>query len=150
MILLSLRHGGPTSDRRPERKFGGGAGVRVMSAVDRRFLLLTIILALIGGPARAQNLDQGKSGATLFAATCADCHHSSRGLAKGRLSWTLSHFLQQHYTSSAASAQTLTAYLQSVDTPPAKPQSAAGKSRPTAPAASAPSSLRPPAAVPKR
>src|SRR5258708_23656162 len=95
-----------------------------MSAVGRAMLLLIIIAAaLTGAPVRAQeNLDQGMSGAKLFAATCADCHKSARGLAKGRLSFTLSYFLRQHYTSSSASAQTLTAYLQSVDTPPAKTQ----------------------------
>jgi hypothetical protein len=71
------------------------------------------------------------------------------GLARDRFSWTLSHFLQQHYTSSPASAQALTAYLQSVDAPRAKPQSAARKSRSPATSASAPS-LRPPAPVPAR
>jgi len=34
---------------------------------------------------------------------------------KDRFNWTLSNFLQQHYTSSSASAQALTAYLQAVD-----------------------------------
>ena len=82
--------------------------------------------------ARAENIDQDKdkSGPKLFAASCADCHRSARGLAKGRLSIMLSYYLQQHYTSSSATAQTLTAYLQSVDTPPrSKPQP--GKSQPS-------------------
>jgi hypothetical protein len=78
--------------------------------------------------ARAQeNLDHGQSGSKLFAASCVQCHKSARGLAKGRMSFTLSYYLRQHYTSSSASAQTLTAYLQSVDTPPAKAKRAAGK-----------------------
>ena len=110
---------------------------------------LIIIAALTGGTAQAQDLDQDKPGAKLFAANCADCHRSPRGLAKDRFSWTLSHFLQQHYTSSPASAQALIAYLQSVDAPRAKPQSAARKSLPPATSASAPS-LRPPAPVPAR
>jgi mono/diheme cytochrome c family protein len=80
--------------------------------------------------ARAQeNLDRDKSGAKLFAASCVQCHKSARGLAKGRMSFTLSYYLRQHYTSSSASADTLTAYLQSVDTPPAKAKRAAGKTQ---------------------
>jgi len=104
--------------------------------------LIIFIVALTAAPARAQGLDEGKSGATLFAATCADCHRSPRGLAKGSFSWTLSNFLQQHYTSSPTSAQVLTAYLQSVDAPRTRPQ-------PRLPAASASTSaLRPPAPIP--
>jgi hypothetical protein len=121
-------------------------------AVGRRLpSLITVIIiigTLMGGPARAQNLDQDKSGAKLFADTCAKCHRSPRGLAKDRFSWTLSYFLQQHYTSSTASARALTAYLQSVDAPRAKPQRAARKSQPMSRGASAP--LRPPAPVPGR
>jgi hypothetical protein len=90
-------------------------------------------LALTPTGARAENIDQDKdkSGPKLFAASCADCHRSARGLAKGRLSIMLSYYLQQHYTSSSATAQTLTAYLQSVDTPP-RSKSQPGKSQSTA------------------
>jgi hypothetical protein len=116
-----------------------------MSACGGRLpSLIIIIAALTSGPVRAENLDEGKSGATLFTATCASCHRSARGLTKNRLSWTLSYFLQQHYTSGAASAQVLTAYLQSVDAPRGKPQA-----RPPATSAPAPG-LRPPAPVPVR
>ena len=118
-----------------------------------------VIVALTGAPAPAQNLDQNMSGAKLFAATCSDCHRSARGLAKGRLSFTLSWYLRQHYTSSAASAATLTAYLQSLDTPPrGKSKQVARKSTTTAGATSRPlhspsasaSGPRPPASVPDR
>src|SRR5262245_34167911 len=117
-----------------------------MSACGRRLPSLVIIVAaLASGPVRAEDLDAGKSGATLFTATCADCHRSPRGLAKNRFSFVLSSFLQQHYTSSASSAQVLTAYLQSVDAPRGKPQP-----RPSSASALPPSSLRPPAPVPIR
>src|SRR5690349_19809026 len=86
------------------------------SMVRRGLLSLAIVVALTGRRAQSEDLDQGKSGATLFAVNCAQCHRSPRGLAKDRFSWTLSRFLQQHYTSGSASAQTLTAFLQSVDT----------------------------------
>jgi hypothetical protein len=84
--------------------------------------VLALLAMLFMAPdARAQeNLDRNLTGPKLFATSCATCHKSARGLAKGRMSLTLSYYLRQHYTSSAASAQTLTAYLQSVDTPPAK------------------------------
>ena len=86
------------------------------------------LLVLLAADARAQeNLDRGKSGPKLFAASCVQCHKSARGLAKGRLSFTLSYFLRQHYTSGAETAQILTSYLQSVDTPPTKLERAAGK-----------------------
>jgi len=78
-------------------------------------LFTVVIAALAGGLAKAQNLDQGKSGAQLFATNCMDCHHSPKGLARDSLSWTLSSFLQQHYTTSPASVGALTAYLRSVD-----------------------------------
>ncbi|MPZ38810.1 MAG: cytochrome C [Rhizobiales bacterium] len=108
---------------------------------------------------RAQNLDQDKSGAKLFAGSCVQCHRSARGLAKGRMSFTLSHFLRQHYTSSAASAQTLTTYLQSVDTPPpGKAKRRAGKVQATSATTSRMPTgsirderpMRPPAKVPGR
>ena len=123
---------------------------------------VALLIVLVTGTAGAcqENLDRDKSGAKLFAATCQECHKSARGLAKGRLSFTLSYYLRQHYTSSAASAQALTAYLQSLDTPPAK-----GKAKAKASTAKSPpkdktttgtikstndGAPRPPASVPRR
>jgi mono/diheme cytochrome c family protein len=120
-----------------------------MLAVSRALPSLIIIGALTVGPARGQNLDQDKSGAKLFATNCTDCHRSPRGLAKDRFSWTLSSFLQQHYTASPTSAHALTAYLQSVDTPRAKPQPAARTSQPPGASGTVPPP-RPPAPVPAR
>jgi mono/diheme cytochrome c family protein len=90
------------------------------------------LLLLIGMSAtRAEDLDAGKSGARLFADSCATCHRSPRGLAKGRFRLTLYLFLQQHYTSSADAASALSTYLQSVDTSAGKPaQSGARVRRP--------------------
>ena len=107
--------------------------MRAISLVGLRPLSFIIILALAGGPTRAQvqGLDEGKSGAKLFTTICVDCHRSPRGLAKDRVSWTLSYFLRQHYTSSTASADALTAYLKAIDAPNAKPTPAASKAQPT-------------------
>ena len=121
--------------------------VRVTSASGARFLsfiVIVIVATLTSEPVRAENLDQGKSGATLFTTTCASCHRSPRGLAKNRYSWTLSSFLRLHYTSNAGSAQLLTAYLQSVDAPRGKTQP-----RPPVRSAAAPL-LRPPAPLSAR
>ena len=119
-------------------------------------LALLIVLVTVTAGACQENLDRDKSGAKLFAATCAECHKSPRGLAKGRLSFTLSYYLRQHYTSSAASAQVLTAYLQTLDTPPAKAKGRTAKSAPKDKTTTGTvkstndGALRPPAAIPKR
>ena len=104
-----------------------------MSAIGYLLAFSAVFGAAMSGMAvdvRAQeNLDRDQSGPKLFAASCVQCHKSARGLAKGRMSFTLSYYLRQHYTSSSASADTLTAYLQSVDTPPAKAKAGAKKSQ---------------------
>ena len=81
----------------------------------RSLLVLGAISVLIGAGAHAQNIDQGKPAAKLFADSCATCHRSARGLAKGRFRLTLYLFLQQHYASNSSSAWALTSYLESVD-----------------------------------
>jgi hypothetical protein len=117
-----------------------------MSAIGRGLLSLMIVVALMGGVALSEDLDQGKSGAKLFAANCAHCHRSPRGLAKDRFSWTLSRFLQQHYTSGSASAEALTAFLQAADTRVGS-QPTVRNTRPSG-TTSSESVLRPPAPVP--
>ena len=101
-----------------------------MPVLVRSLAPLVIIIATTVAPAGAQeDLGQHKTGAQLFAADCATCHRSPRGLAKGQFTLTLWYFLRQHYTSGDASAQKLTAYLESMDTPRSKPQSATHMSR---------------------
>lgn len=113
-----------------------------------RFLALGTISLLIGGAAQAQNLDQGKSPAKLFADGCASCHHSARGLAKGRFRLTLFMFLQDHYATNSSSAWALTSYLESVDSPQrGKPRDSAAKPSPSA-SRSSRSAIRPPGSVP--
>ena len=115
----------------------------LLQKIGRVLLALGAIAVLSGGVARAENLDQGKSAARLFADSCVTCHRSPRGLAKGRFSLTLYMFLQQHYVSNASAAKELTAYLQAADSPSPDRRSAATKRSPAAGA-----SPRPPAAVP--
>ncbi|WP_433996320.1 cytochrome C [Bradyrhizobium jicamae] len=111
--------------------------------LGRTLVALGIIALLAGTAVRAQNLDQGKSGAKLFADSCTACHRSPRGLAKGRFKLTLYLFLKEHYSSGPDTASALASYLESVDAgqrgaarEPAKP----GRR----------SSVRPPAPVPGR
>ena len=121
---------------------------RLAALLGRGLLVLGVTAMLATGPARAENLDQGKSGPRLFADSCATCHHSARGLAKGRISLTLFLYLREHYATNSSTAWELTSYLESVDGAPR------GRSRSAAAAKTAPSTLpaqsppRPPASVP--
>ena len=98
-----------------------------------------------GGPAQAQNIDEGKTAPRLFADSCVNCHRSASGLAKGRFRPTLFLFLQDHYTASMGAAWELSAYLAEVDTPP-KGRSKKTAANSTASAKGSPK--RPPAPVP--
>jgi hypothetical protein len=116
-----------------------------MQTAGCAFLLLAAIAMQAGGVAYAQNLDQGKSAQKLFADSCATCHRSPRGLAKGRFRLTLYFFLQKHYSSGSDTAWALTNYLESVDTP----QRGKSKGAPST-ARRSRAGLRPPATVPER
>jgi mono/diheme cytochrome c family protein len=111
-------------------------------------LVLAAMVALGGSVAVAQNLDQGKPAPKLFAESCAACHRSPRGLAKGRFRLTLYMFLQKHYVSGSGSAWALASYLESVDS--AKRDQARGAKRPASTTGAGRSSFRPPASVPAR
>src|SRR5246127_1445469 len=141
------------------------AEITVLQGFWRGVLALGLTVAvavLAGAAARAENLDQGKSGPKLFADTCAACHRSARGLAKGRFSFTLYLYLQKHYASNSSSAWALTSYLESVDAAKRTPARAAAPTRaaPASPSPSSPSpssstwsprsALRPPASIPNR
>jgi hypothetical protein len=130
----------------------GGYDLRgVMATILRGRILFALgVAAVLGGAARAENLDAGKSGARLFADSCATCHRSAKGLTKGRFRLTLYFFLQQHYASNSSSAWELSSYLESVDDR-ARPKSRAAASKRSPPAAPRSGSLfRPPAPVPQR
>jgi mono/diheme cytochrome c family protein len=113
----------------------------------RSWLAIGIISVLAGGVAHAQNLDEGKSVTRLFADSCATCHRSARGLAKGRFSLTLFLFLQKHYASNSSSAWALTSYLESVDSVQ-RGRSRAAAAKPSPPTRTSQSPIRPPASVP--
>jgi hypothetical protein len=142
-------------DRDAGRGWKGGSGMRSASerALPRKLwfrpLALGAISLLIGSAAHGQNLDQGKSPAKLFADSCATCHHSTRGLTKGRFRLTLFLFLQDHYSSNSSSAWALASYLESVDSP--RRGKSGDKTAKPSPAAShsSRSAFRPPGSVPE-
>jgi mono/diheme cytochrome c family protein len=123
--------------------------LKSLQELGRILAALGIIAVLTGTAANAQNLDQGKSASKLFADSCATCHRSARGLAKGRFNFTLYLFLKEHYASNPDTASALASYLDSVDSNQRGPSRAAARSaRPAA--GTSRSSLRPPMPVPGR
>jgi hypothetical protein len=89
--------------------------------------LVGAVAVISAGPTLGQtNIDQGKPASELFANYCAVCHKSTRGLANGRSSLTLSLFLREHYAASSQQAAALAAYVISAggNAPAAKPERA--------------------------
>ena len=80
-----------------------GRGVRL------RFGFLAFAFASSAGA--QENLDQGKTGAQLYASACATCHKSPQSIPKTKWFFGLESFLREHYTSSRESAAILAAYL---------------------------------------
>ena len=93
--------------------FGELSVVRRRASVIGIGLAMALVLALVMVPgARAQtNIDRGKPPSELFANYCAVCHKTTRGLATGRNSLTLSLFLREHYATSREQAAALAAYV---------------------------------------
>jgi hypothetical protein len=91
-----------------------------------RLASVAAVVVICAGSALGQtNIDQGKPASELFANYCAVCHKSTRGLANGRNSLTLSLFLREHYAASSQQAAALAAYVISAGgNAPAKPERA--------------------------
>src|SRR5215469_5632212 len=98
---------------------------RLMPVIGLASVVAVIVMS--GEPTMSQtNIDQGKPASELFANYCAVCHKSTRGLANGRNSLTLSLFLREHYAASSQQAAALAAYVISAggNAPAAKPERA--------------------------
>src|SRR4051794_41833726 len=80
-----------------------------------RALSLATVMLLIGGlaaaPARAQNLEAGKTPSQIFSGACTACHKGARGLLRTVAPGSLPGFLRQHYTTSSEMAGVLASYL---------------------------------------
>lgn len=98
-----------------------------MRGISRGLVLATgawaLVLAGAGAGVAQENLDQGKSGAQLYAADCAICHKAPQKLDLGRAGglFGLDSFLREHYTASRESAAAISAYLKGIhrEAPPA-------------------------------
>jgi hypothetical protein len=127
---------------------------KLAAMLARGLLALGLAAMPAVGAARAENLDQGKSGPRLFADSCATCHRSARGLAKGRISLTLFMYLREHYATNSSTAWELTSYLESVDNPPRGRSRSAAAAKPSPSTSTSTSQVqsapRPPASVPQR
>jgi hypothetical protein len=89
------------------RGFGLGLGFPGLGFAGLGFLAF----AFASAAAAQGNLDQGKSGAQLYASACATCHKSPPSLSNSRWFFGLESFLREHYTSSPESAALLATYL---------------------------------------
>jgi hypothetical protein len=78
-----------------------------------RALVAGAVVLTLGGAAVAQeNLEQGKTGAQLYASDCAVCHKSAQALIKE--GYPTEAFLRVHYTSGREMAGALFTYLRGV------------------------------------
>ena len=116
----------------------------------RRGLVVGAVFLLMGAAAHAQNLDQGKSAKQLFSDSCATCHRSARGLAKGRFRLTLFLYLKDHYASDSGAAWELTSYLESLEGPRRARSKTAAANLPSSAASTSRFPIRPPMPVPQR
>ena len=83
-----------------------------------RAVAVGALVVLAGTAASAQeNLEQGKSGAQLFATDCAICHKSPQALVKD--GYPTEGFLRVHYASSREMAAAVSAYLRGIARPEA-------------------------------
>ena len=98
---------------------------RLMPVIGLASVVAVIVMS--AEPTLSQtNIDQGKPASELFANYCAVCHKSTRGLANGRNSLSLSLFLREHYATSGQQAAALAAYVIGAggNAPAAKPERA--------------------------
>lgn len=82
-----------------------------MSGSGVRLGFSSLALALASSAGAQGNLDQGKTGAQLYASACATCHKSVQSVSRTKWFFGLESFLREHYTSSSESAAILAAYL---------------------------------------
>jgi hypothetical protein len=85
--------------------------VVTMSGSGVRLGFSSLALALASSAGAQGNLDQGKTGAQLYASACATCHKSVQSVSRTKWFFGLESFLREHYTSSSESAAILAAYL---------------------------------------
>lgn len=94
-----------------------------------RLAICIVALAFAGSASAQENLDQGKSGAQLYASDCAICHKSPGALGKAGGLFGMESFLRQHYTASRESAAAIANYLKGQSEGPVGPAKKAGNKK---------------------
>src|SRR5947209_5797162 len=112
---------------------GSAAKRRAVPVVAARAALAAFGILVLGAPARAENLDAGKSPAALFASNCSACHRSPKGLAKDSSPRAIADFLRQHYTTGPETAAQLAAYLAGAGADPQRTKQGREAERPGRP-----------------
>ena len=80
-----------------------------------RLTVSSLALCVVTSAAAQSSLDKGKTGAQLYASTCAGCHKSPQGVTKTTMVFGLDSFLREHYAASPESAATIAAYLKGLE-----------------------------------
>jgi hypothetical protein len=88
---------------------------RLMSSHGIRLAFGSLALCFASSAGAQGSLEQGKTGAQLYAANCASCHKMPQSVTKAPGIFGLESFLQDHYTSSPQSAATIAAYLNGLE-----------------------------------
>ena len=149
-------------DQEPEGP-GGDTGYRrellIVTAMQmnlsRSWLAIGSLALCVASSAGAQeNLEQGKTGAQLYASVCADCHKSPQSLKPPGI--FLESFLREHYTADRVSAAAIATYLHGLKKPESPRRRAARSTSQAKPSQPKPSKskegnpsdiLRPPADI---
>jgi hypothetical protein len=80
-----------------------------------RLTVSSLALCVATSAGAQSNLDKGKTGAQLYASTCAGCHKSPQSVTKTTVAFGLESFLREHYAANPESAATLADYLKGLE-----------------------------------
>jgi len=80
-----------------------------------RLTVSSLALCVATSAAAQSSLDKGKTGAQLYASTCAGCHKSPQSVTKTTMVFGLDSFLREHYAATPESAATISAYLKELE-----------------------------------
>jgi hypothetical protein len=80
-----------------------------------RLTVSSLALCVATSAAAQSSLDKGKTGAQLYASSCAGCHKSPQSVTKTTMVFGLESFLREHYAATPESAATIAAYLKELE-----------------------------------
>jgi hypothetical protein len=80
-----------------------------------RLIASSLALCVATSAAAQSSLDKGKTGAQLYASSCAGCHKSPQSVTTTTMVFGLETFLREHYAATPESAATIAAYLKELE-----------------------------------